>query len=297
MTYSRFVYWFILACLILVSCAPTESKKGQGMLDLKGYAQKLAELDPQVAEASGEALAIFENEFDKQDPSQNDLAFEIFRNFQFKVVEGVNNLVFSDDELADDLVRMAYNQGGEIAQATLDFNQKLVDNGLLVSAVEGSPFIDTNPEVVNPIFLKHLTKPAQGYHELMGIETLEPMSSDGGIIIPISELAERMMSWEKLLAEHSEFQLRKEAQYAYNSYLFFLIAGMDNTPPYDYETGKLNPEHITVYQSIIEKHPNSKSAESLKPLVDMLAKNDYKRTEESSAYIRKFSIWESEVDK
>ena len=284
----------VLAFFLFFSCNNQQTQKS-GTLDLAGYQQKLSELNPELMESSGAALKLFTDEFIKDDPAQNELAMGAFMDFQFNLLESLNSSLYDNQDFTLSLEKLFYTVEGEENEpdpGVEEYLQTLKDNGLMLGSAEGAVYIESDPDIVNPVFMEYLPEGAKEYYRLLGVNLNSPIAEDAGIIIPIKDLAERTLAWENLTTTYPSLARLEDAKEVHKILLYFLMAGMDNTMPFDYETMEWHSEFLAAYQWIISTAPDSQSAKTLQELLDLLAETDNKQTEEIGKFIEEYSPWE-----
>ena len=93
-----------------------------------------------------------------------------------------------------------------------------------------------------------------------------PFASDGGVIIPVGELGDRIIVWENFMKKYPNLDkklknlINKELLEYRNAY----ILGLDNTPTMD--DGKILNENNIEFNRFIKKYPNSPTTEVIKYL-------------------------------
>jgi hypothetical protein len=98
------------------------------------------------------------------------------------------------------------------------------------------------------------------FTEFMTLNSDEPWAMDGGLIIPLSDLSDRIALGEKFITSYPESSLREQVQTQYRYYLISLLGGLDNTPLVDYDTNGIDKDFIFAYEYFQETYPNLKTA-------------------------------------
>ncbi|MBW8383196.1 MAG: hypothetical protein K0M69_11850 [Youngiibacter sp.] len=85
---------------------------------------------------------------------------------------------------------------------------------------------------------------------------------DGGIVIPVKELGERIASAEAFLKKYPESELKGNVLRDYRNYLSGYIGGLDNTPVVS--DGGYVKEYLEAYEDYLLKHPDTAAGGALK---------------------------------
>lgn len=137
-----------------------------------------------------------------------------------------------------------------IADADLKqmFDQAKTQGYLLVSA-EGMIF----PIVDYTAFAKYKVAYTKDFAALMEQEAfgcIEIMVSDAALIVPVEHVAALALEADRQLSEVPEGKYRDYLAMNYVDYLRMIFFGTDNTPMYDYETGKIREEVAVLYKRL-----------------------------------------------
>jgi hypothetical protein len=265
----------------------TEPAQGPYLSTAESYRDELDKL-PVNSKAILTGLELFETSFPKENKDANDKALYYYLLFQGKIIAKL------DEELAgrrdaNDVNSLAYGDSTVKSKTARSYVQEMDKNGLKFGSTEGFPFVKPKLEIVKKYFYPALNASTQSFFDQYTIQSDQELSSDAGIIIPIQELAERVLFWDEFVSRYPSHTFSEHATREFKINRYYLMAGMENTPAYDYETKKLDREFANAFEFIITKHPASSSADVLKNLMTILVKNDTTKTEEAEEFISKYS--------
>lgn len=150
---------------------------------------------------------------------------------------------------------------------------------------EGFFYIDQRPDYFISIFKEDASSEMKDYLEIRSKELKEGFSEDAGLLITFEQLYDRVLVWEKYLAANPDFILNEEIKGTLSMYLSTLMTGMDNTPAFDYETGKLLPELQFIYSKAIQKNDNRNSTKVLRKYFDYLKGNAFVQPLDMDAFL------------
>lgn len=123
--------------------------------------------------------------------------------------------------------------------------------GYMLASSEGMiyPIVDFTE------FAKYREAYTKDFAALMDQEaltTVQILVSDAGLIVPIEHIAALALEADKQLGEVPAGKYRDYLAMTYTDYLRMLFFGTDNTPMYDYESGKLREEVAVLYKRLAE---------------------------------------------
>jgi hypothetical protein len=244
---------------------------------------------PVAVESSVKGLLIFINSMDKKDSSNNDLAFKIYLEFQAKLIDSLNNRLnhSPDFETINSLIWADTTLHEKVAK---NYEKILNSNGLVLRSTEGMIFIDRDMTPIKSHFYKYLSPSTQRFFLQFANETDIAYSEDGGIVISLKELADRLWFWDAFLHDYPQHVFTDVARNNVEVYLYFLMAGMDNTPAYQ-DDGKLSNEVLEACQYFINKYPTLSSSTVVREYLKLLAENDYKRNDKIDAFVSLYSTY------
>ncbi|CAI6078887.1 hypothetical protein [Cohnella sp. JJ-181] len=150
--------------------------------------------------------------------------------------------------------------------------QEAVSGGYKLETAEGMFF-----PVVDYGKLKradaHVTASMKDYIALLAVESDQKSASDGGLVIERSEVAARAAQAEAYVAKHPSSPERDRAEDLFATrYIPFLLMGLSNTPVFDYDTFKIDPEAKAAQQRAIADHPGTVTARLTQEFLDLMNK-------------------------
>ena len=194
--------------------------------------------------------------------SSKEQAIEIFNTYYKNTSE---YLYENGDTMLDKSVREKSFSENEMKQINENFLNKY---GLeLYHAGEGTFDVRTYSNFYYDIFKDYLSDDYKEYLKIIVKESEEPFASDGGVIIPVDELGDRIIVWENFMKKYPNLDeklknlINKELLEYRNAY----ILGLDNTPTMS-DNGKILNENNIEFNRFIKKYPNSPTTEIIKYL-------------------------------
>jgi hypothetical protein len=140
-----------------------------------------------------------------------------------------------------------------------------------------------------------ITEPFRTYLRQKVEEQKNVAMSDGGLVVPIQEIADRAAFWEKFNQAYPYFPAGDETRESQQWYRFTLTNGADNTPVFDYETQIVQPDFREVWDYVIQKHPGTQLAETILAMRDLVAAEGWKRTKKVEDFQAKQAAVYSEM--
>ncbi|MBI3133876.1 MAG: hypothetical protein HYZ14_04295 [Bacteroidetes bacterium] len=214
---------------------------GNAFEDFKVYVNQL----DRTVENVDSVFARYENAKVNFTPQQKDSAF-------FVTVGFMQSFDISDDEIGD----LSEEKQKEI-------EKKYNKAGFEIWYEEGYPYAMPDLKFVEAKFKKDISAELDDYLDVYK-KTCIQTTSDAGLVIEWSELAELILVCEEYLAENRDSKYTDQVLADYMENLNFLMWGLDNTPIIDYwtdETVKQLDENVSdVYQKLIKdtKHKTGK---------------------------------------
>jgi len=156
--------------------------------------------------------------------------------------------------------------------------QKIADNGFRLEVGEGMVFPVVDWSKFGAFFSTRVTPPMKNYLEQNITEHKDQIWSDGGIILPLEQVADRAAWWEKFNQANPYFVRSEETQNAQHGLLFMLICGADNTPVFDYENQTLTADFKKVWDYVQSKYSGTKLGRAIREMSDLVAAEGGKKT-------------------
>lgn len=165
-------------------------------------------------------------------------------------------------------------------------DQKLITdlnaNFLAVDYSEGMAFLIPNLTADIQKWGSRMTPVMQSYITQSGKELGEGYYlDDGALTISSADVLQRALWWEKFNTQNNAFIFAKPAKNKEIDYLLTAMVGANNTPAFDYETHKLNPEYKKTYELFTQTFGDSQIAKTIKNYYEVLQKTGFKESAES----------------
>jgi hypothetical protein len=255
------------------------------------YARALNGLDKANIESIPRAIASYKRFARKFSIDQRDSAFCLFREFYYEVL-GNKTKSFDEDTALNRKLTEGFafidSKPDAKTENTVKFWEK---NGAQLLFSEGMPYVDEPADFLLKKFSSFVSIPMKTFLRLRASELSEGFSEDAGLLIPFSEVANRVILWEKFNNNYPNFIMKDISVSYYRLYLQTLLTGMDNSPVFeDYGNGKLDENIRKLYKQFIKSHPKSRSAFIVSGYLKILKKNSYKWSEEADDFLRKHRL-------
>ena len=172
----------------------------------------------------------------------------------------LENLNIEHDKLLSGGINGIYNK--DIAENFTDEEMKIANKFLNKYDLElwyfarGSYIIREVPDFYYKTFKDYVTDDYKEYLKVTSNENKEHYVADSGLCIPLEELGNRIITWEKFLEKYSNSKLNDKVNNICNSYRKDYILGVPGGI-YDYR------ESAEEYNRFIKKYPDSPTTELL----------------------------------
>lgn len=150
--------------------------------------------------------------------------------------------------------------------------------GLLMYASEGGIETEIMPLYVAEAFWKYLTPSERALAELSELEVETPSLNDASVAVTLDEIAHRLKRCDDMLAAYPDDQLTPQIAACQKYYLAILLSGVDNSPIFDWQSGRLLPEIQQIVEAYIEAYPDAASTPILHEFLEIATQNDYKNS-------------------
>jgi hypothetical protein len=165
----------------------------------------------------------------------------------------------------------------------------LAENGFRLATGEGMVFPVVDWNQLSAFFSGKVTGPMAVYIKEETTESNETMYNDGGIIVPLQEIADRAAAWEKFNKDNPYFVRKEETLESERWMRLIMVNGSDNTPTFDYETQMIRDDFKNAWVYIAQKYPGTQLAAVTKELSDLCASEGWKRTKKVEDWQVKFA--------
>ena len=182
--------------------------------------------------------------------------FDEIQKLQPYFEEGTQNLF--EESITEESLKNLYNR----------FTQM----GYKFVQIEGSvePIVDY---AIVKDYSSFISEEMIAYGEFKSLESREMWAADGGIVIPLVELGERIAKAEAFIKAYPDSELKPHVLEYLGFYLSGFLGGLDNTPSVVGE--KYNPDFISAYEAFLASHPNTETAKVLKTYYEELKQTDF----------------------
>ena len=127
----------------------------------------------------------------------------------------------------------------------------LRDSGFKLRETEGSVYPVIDYEAYK-IYQPHLNPDIQAYIDIMGAESGSPSASDGGLIISWTEVIGRALAQESFIREFPKSNRISQVKDMYKNSRSYLYYGLPNSPVFDYDTKKLDPDYRAALNALLK---------------------------------------------
>ncbi len=158
-------------------------------------------------------------------------------------------------------------------------------DGYKLSSAEGTYYLELDFAAMENKFSSFVSEETAAYLDIMADESTRHFAVDAALIISLEDLAGRVINTENFIERYPESSFIKEIRQRHQYYLTAYLAGLDNTPAFSYEDNVLKPKVLESFKDSMQRYKGSKLAGLLDKYVDLLEKNDYKRTQEVVSFI------------
>lgn len=198
--------------------------------------------------------------------------------FNSQDYEQYNSLVYDEEENLDPIARA--------------FEVKLIDLGLDWSSTEGSVFIQRNTDYLKDKFSQFWSEGMEKFMHMYSIENDKMYANDGGISIPLNDMVDRVVYWEKFNCNFPDFVLSNHVSSAVREYTYFLLNGMDNTPAFGYdESETFSSDFKDTYHYTLRKYPDTDFGAIVKEYLKLLDESQFQRNDRIDDFLKNYSIY------
>lgn len=181
----------------------------------------------------------------------------------------------SDEKTSDSLILEYLNYMDGILSGSVNYEKEVLETaGFKLISVEGNeqPIIDYH---FIDDYSGQLSQEMLDFTEFMTLNSDDPWAMDGGIIIPLTDLADRITLGEQFIVKYPSSVMKEQVQTQYGYYLRSFIGGLDNTPLVLFETKKIDPEFVSAFDYFLETYSDLKTAETVETLQAELKATGY----------------------
>lgn len=264
--------------------AKTDRAAGTEVADFEKLLNELPITDEKSVE---KAMSFFHEHFSKDNKQAGDAAYVAFSKFHIRVQDTVATQVMGDEDFQTLLYDEKEQKPAGQARA-----KELARYGFRPQATEGVVYLEQDPDFLAQNFNDYVSPAMQEYMEQFKKEQDQLWTGDNGILIPINELGNRAVFWEKFSKKHPDFILAENARGNHEGYLYYLLIGMNNTPAFDSESNYLTDPFKEAYQYVRNTYPDTETGEVVAQYYQLLLSTGFKRTKQSDALANKYGFEE-----
>lgn len=229
-------------------------------------------------------------------PQADEIFLEYF-GFYATVVGTYSRKVSDEDSPAEtDLYELTERKDSDppLSKSLKEFSRLLDRNGMLIEQTEGIAFIDQDPDFVFLNLAGYLTDSIKEYMRIRTAESRKRFSEDAGLRISFSEVAGRVLNWEKFKAKYPDFFKMSVVDGHIELYTRTLLGGMSNTPSFDFswgdKVGKLRDGPKAAYEHVIHNYPSTNIGQIVSAYYNVIKQNDYEYREEVKSFLDEIQI-------
>lgn len=254
---------------------------------LSQFTMFLKTLDAKKLESGKKAWDYVKANFSSANGSLGDAVFVLLEQYLFRMER--------EGEFYTITEKMTWTEQDyhDIFEDKFDMNRypatkSLAENGFKLATGEGMvfPVVDWNQLLA--FFSNKVTAPMSVFLKEETAENNQVMYSDGGIIIPLEQIADRAAAWEKFNLDNPYFVRHEETKESERWMRLIMVNGSDNTPTFDYESQAIVEDFKKVWAYIAQKYPGTQLAATTKEIADLCAAEGWKRTKKVEDWQMKY---------
>lgn len=221
----------------------------------------------------------------QRDSKHNDKLIMKFLDDYSKIEKDFNDILF-DLSNYDSLNTLAYAPDDIVYENAIEFKNKVEANGFSIAQSEGMIYIAKSTDYIKSDLAEFLDSTSMDFINLYCQEIDSVCCEDAGIIISDKLLVKRALLWGNLLEKVKDLEYKRVAESEFYSYLLLIYSGQDNTPSFDWTTGKFNANLFKLMNSIVLEYPQSKVSKEFKGYIELLEQSDLKKTDKIDEYLK-----------
>jgi hypothetical protein len=201
-----------------------------------------------------------------------------------ELIEKVNNTLY-DLKYYDSLNTLAYSEG-EVYQVAKDFERQVNKNGFILTSSEGMIYIAESSDYIKKDIINLIDTYSKEFLIQYCNQVENICCDDAALVISEEELVNRIYNWGELLSKVQGSKYASIVDGHFYGNLSLLYEGLDNTPSFDMETKLFSTSLIDQMNKLIKKHPESKASIEFQEFLNLIASDNYKKTDKVSDYIK-----------
>lgn len=177
---------------------------------------------------------------------------------------------------------------GTFNMAKYPVTKTLAENGFRLGVGEGAVFPVVDWSKLGAMFTSKVTPPMKSYIEQSILDQKEQVWDDGGIILPLEQVADRAAWWEKFNQANPYFVRSEETRLTQHSLFTALTCGADNSPVFGGDQDMVLDEYKKVWAYVQQKYAGTELGKSVKAMAELVAAEGGKRTKKVEALVQKY---------
>lgn len=166
--------------------------------------------------------------------------------------------------------------------------KKLFDNGFTLVIGEGQIFPVTDFVKLHLFFAGKVTPAMKDYLDQELVEFKVAAEDDGGIMIPLEEVLNRAVYWEKFNKKYPYFLLKERTVESEKYGNLLVINGSNNTPCYHFDDKSITEDYKKLWATAQQKYPDTQLAAQTKAMAELCAAEGWKHSPKVEAWVNEF---------
>lgn len=255
---------------------------------LTQFTMFLKTLDAKKLESGKKAWDYVKTNFPSANGSLSDAAFILLEKYLFRMErEGAFYTITEKIAWTEQDYKDLFE--GKFNMSKYPDTKSLAENGFGLATGEGMVFPVVDWNQLSAFFAGKVTPPMATFLKEKTAENNQTMYSDGGIIVPLTEIADRAATWEKFNKDNPYFVRQEETHESERWMRLIMVNGSDNTPIFEYESQMITEDFKKVWAYIAEKYPGTQLAAITKEISDLAASEGWKRTKKVEDWQLKYA--------
>lgn len=255
---------------------------------LSQFSMALKGLNTKKLESGKKAMDAATKSFSNTSGPLADAGFVILRQFMMRLeIDGqfydrTEAIKWSDDDykaLADNKFDMGKYPG----------TKSLAENGFSLGMGEGQVFPVTDIKKLHAFFAPKCSPAFKSFLDQELLEFSNQAWDDGGIIVPLEQIADRAIFWEKFNQNNPYFLLKEQTKESERWTALVVHNGANNTQVYNYDTKEVVDDYKKLWAYVVQKYPGTALANSVKTLQDLYGAEGWKFTPKVEAWVKAYT--------
>lgn len=222
--------------------------------------------------------------------SVDDQVFADYLNDYIRNINRLNDYLLNSDDY-EVLNTLSLVDSTKHHPSAKIFKEKIQKLGYTIVQPEGILQLERSTKYIGSEFQVLLSTPMKEFWKMYHLENEKAFAADAAIIQPLSDMVDRIIYWERFLKKYPDFAMKEHVNFEHDRYVYFLFAGMDNTPSFSYPDGvDLVKDFQKAYYYAVEQYPESDYAKKVNAYLDLLEANNHKRSPQINKFIEGFAF-------